>query len=211
MKTLALEFSSLHRSVALADETRILGTTSEESPRGANGMVLIDRTLSGTRTAPEEIQVLAVGLGPGSYAGIRSAIAIAQGWQLARDVRLVGVSSVEVIVAEAQQKGILGDVTVIIDAQRRELYAARFDISESSVKELEPLRIVPASALENHPRIIGPGAKDFITAASNIYPTAETLVRLTESRKDYLPGEKLEPIYLRETSFVKAAPPRFGG
>jgi len=39
-------------------------------------------------------------------------------------------------------------------------------------------------------------------------PTAAMLARLAAERSDFIAGEKLEPIYLRETSFVKAPPPR---
>ena len=47
----------------------------------------------------EAIEAIAVGLGPGSYTGIRAAIALAQGWQLAREVKTLGVSSVAAMAA----------------------------------------------------------------------------------------------------------------
>ena len=60
-----------------------------------------------------EIECIVVGLGPGSYTGIRGAIALAQGWQLASGVKLLGVSSVEGIAAQAQAEGIHGCVDVL--------------------------------------------------------------------------------------------------
>jgi len=44
-----------------------------------------------------------------------------------------------------------------------------------------------------------------------VLPRAVTIARLAATRTDFLPGEKLEPIYLRETTFVKAPPPRILG
>jgi hypothetical protein len=41
-----------------------------------------------------------------------------------------------------------------------------------------------------------------------VFPRAATLASLASERKDFIPGEKMEPIYLRETKFVKAPPPR---
>jgi len=64
--------------------------------------------------------VLAVGLGPGSYTGIRVALSIAQGWQLAGGVKLLGLSSVECVAAQAQAEKISGRVNVLIDAQRND-------------------------------------------------------------------------------------------
>ena len=40
-------------------------------------------------------------------------------------------------------------------------------------------------------------------------PSAAELGRLAARRIDFVPGEKLEPIYLRETTFAKAPPPKF--
>jgi tRNA threonylcarbamoyladenosine biosynthesis protein TsaB len=213
MKILALEFSSSHRSVAVAESQpfRVLGIAMETNARGTNGMVLVDRALHEARTMPAEIDVVAVGLGPGSYAGIRSSIAIAQGWQLAKEVHLLGIDSIELIAAGAQERGTFGELTITIDAQRRELYAARFDISKDRIAIIEPIRIIPADSLQGGAPILGPDAAEFFRNAVNLYPTAEMLARVAAGRKDYRNGEDLEPIYLRESSFVKAPPPRFGG
>jgi tRNA threonylcarbamoyl adenosine modification protein YeaZ len=212
MKILALEFSSRQRSVAVADAKpfRVLGGATETNARGTNGMVLVDRALAEARVTPGEIEVVAVGLGPGSYAGIRSSIAIGQGWQLAREVRLLGIDSVELIAAGAQQRGIFGEVTIVIDAQRHEFYAARFNISADAIAKTESLRIFPAASLQGGPSVLGPDAANLIANAVNLYPTAELLARVAADRKDYRAGEELEPIYLRESGFVKAPPPRFG-
>ena len=82
----------------------------------------------------EQIEVIAVGLGPGSYTGIRVAISIAQGWQLARGVKLLGVSSAECLAAQAQAEKIFGRVNVVIDAQRNEFYLAAYEISSGRLE-----------------------------------------------------------------------------
>jgi len=50
--------------------------------------------------------------------------------------------------------------------------------------------------------LVGPGQP------SAQYPSAAMLARLAAGRADFSAGEELEPIYLRETSFVKANPGR---
>ena len=52
---------------------------------------MIESALAEAKIEREQIEVIAVGLGPGSYTGIRAAISVAQGWQLARGVKLLGV------------------------------------------------------------------------------------------------------------------------
>src|SRR5271154_6572568 len=118
MTILALEFSSLQRSVAVARAGCVLSEAGETGGRGTNVFGMIEEALADAKVGREEIEVIAVGLGPGSYTGIRSAIALAQGWQLARSVKLLGVSSVEGLAIQAQVEKIFGRVNVVIDAQR---------------------------------------------------------------------------------------------
>src|SRR5438876_7184602 len=89
MKILALEFSSPQRSVALvqhaAGSESLLESEAIETGASPNEpFALIEEVLRQTRVEREQVDVLALGLGPGSYTGIRSAIALAQGWELAR-------------------------------------------------------------------------------------------------------------------------------
>ena len=86
MKILALEFSSQQRSVAIVDDSGVLSEiTTDQLKTGP--LVLIEQALQQAQIGREEIQRLGIGIGPGSYTGIRSAIAVAQGWQLARTHR----------------------------------------------------------------------------------------------------------------------------
>ena len=207
MTILALEFSSARRSVALAGGGEVLAEAVEQtSARGTNAFGLIERVLADANIARTEVAVIAVGLGPGSYTGIRAAIALAQGWQLARDVKLLGVSSVESLAAQAQAGKIFGRVNLVIDAQRGEFYLATWQISASERREVTSLRIVPAA------EVAARKAAGEIFAGPEmervLFPSAAKVALLAAERADFLPGEKLEPIYLRETSFVKAPPSR---
>jgi tRNA threonylcarbamoyl adenosine modification protein YeaZ len=158
----------------------------------------------------EQVDCLAVALGPGSYAGIRSAIALAQGWQLALGTRTVGVSSVECLAARAQAEKIFGRVGVVIDAQRGEFYLAVYEISAGTFRETEPLRLAARADVDRLAGsiIVGPEAARWPSAGRALFPDAELIGRLAVTRRDFESAAKLEPIYLRETSFVKAPPPR---
>src|SRR5580698_8402332 len=142
MTILALEFSSEQRSVAVAVDGSVLNETVETGGRGTAAFAMIDRVLAGAKLEREQIQAIAVGLGPGSYTGIRAAIALAEGWKLARDVDVTGVSSVEAIVSVAQAEEIVGPVSVVVNAQRGEFYCATYDLAGTGWKENAPLRIL---------------------------------------------------------------------
>src|ERR1035437_7241686 len=143
MTILALEFSSEQRSVALARDGVVLAEACELGGRDTKAFALIEKVLAGAKIARREIEVIGGGVGAGSYTGIRAAIAVAQGRQLARGVKLLGISSAVCLAAQAQ--GILGRVNVVIDAQRGEFYLATWEISATARAEIAPLTIVTAS------------------------------------------------------------------
>ena len=212
MTILALEFSSSKRSVALARNGVVLAEAAETGERGVNAFGLVERVLATAKIGRNEVEVLAVGLGPGSYAGIRVALAIAQGWQLACGVKLLGIGSAESLAAQARAERIYGCVNVVIDAQRGEYYLATYEVAADGVNEIAPLRIVTAAEAESHAAsgesLIGPEATRWFAAAIDIFPSAKALALLAGRRDDFTAGEKLEPVYLRATNFVKIADQR---
>ena len=206
MTILALEFSSEQRSVALARGGFVVAEAGEIGGRDTKAFGLIEKVLADANIGREQVEVIVVGLGPGSYTGIRATIAVAQGWQLARSIKLLGESSVTALAAQAQAAGIFGRVNVVVDAQRGEFYRGTWDISAAVRQEFAPLQIVTAAemvALKGTGEIcVGPEA-DII-----LWPRAAMLAQLAAGRTDFVAGETLAPIYLRETSFVKAPPAR---
>jgi len=215
MKILALEFSSSQRSVAVlrpsdaehkAEEHQVVDTGSGQM------LGLIEQVLRQTGIEREEIEVVAVGLGPGSYTGIRGAIALAQGWHLGRQVRLLGLSSADCMAAQACAEGLAGKVAVTIDAQRGEFYLANYELSPTSWHEVQVLRLAtPAAVLDCQRQgqvVIGPEVGTAFPGARTVWPRAAALARLALLRNNFVEPEELQPIYLRQTAFVKAAPPR---
>lgn len=206
MILIALEFSSDRRSVALARGGLVLAEAVQQTEsRATDALGLIEKVLAEAKVAREEVEAIAVGLGPGSYTGVRAAIAVAQGWQLACGVKLLGVSSAAALAAQAQAEQVFGRVNVVIDAQRGEFYLSAWEISADRRTELLPLQMVSAeriAVLRTAEVCVGPGE------VRRLCPTAEALARLVSGRTDFTPGERLEPIYLREASFVRAGPVR---
>ena len=210
MTILALEFSSPQRGVALARGGIVLSEAVETGGRNTAAFGMIEKVLAEAKTGREEIEVIAVGLGPGSYTGIRAAISIAQGWQLATGVKLIGIGSVGAIAAQAQGEKIFGRVNAVVDAQRNEYYLAAFEISADGVKETGPLKILPLAEIQLRAAadeiLTGPEVMKWFPKGRTIFPRAAVLAKLADGRNDFIAGEKMEPVYLRETNFVKAPP-----
>lgn len=215
MRILALEFSSPVRTVAVAQRQgasavcQVLGRSSDEGDRAVTPLPLIERALAEAGVARRHIEEIRVGLGPGSYTGVRSSIALAQGWQLVTGVQVAGVSSMECLAQQAQAKGWLGHVCFAIDAQRHEVYLADYDIQPDGWRALQPLRLAPVAALEELSRqpqltLAGPEISRW-AQGKVLFPDAGDVACRDELAVAGMGGEQLQPIYLRETTFVKAS------
>jgi len=212
MQILAIEFASDRRSVAVLADGVVRGQAWEFGGRTTRALTLIARALQEAALEREEIEGLAIGLGPGSYAGIRAAISLAQGWQLARGVRLLGLSTVEGLAVRAQVEGTRGRVNILIDAQRGEFYGAAYALGAGSRTVLEPLRLATREEIQPWlglgETLVWPELAPQFPEARVLLPDAASLGLLAAGSDAFVPGESLEPIYLRAPSFRKAAPLR---
>lgn len=213
MSILALEFSTSHRSVAVlagGASAERCGLACEGVTRETPAFSLIQTALAAAGVTRSEITVIVVGLGPGSSTGIRSAIAIAQGWQVAQEVRLLGLGSLEAMAAPLQAAGRRGRVHLAVDAQRREFHVATYDLDPTGAWSRVGLRIESAATLEGWMRngepVLGPELAAPLHGASDLWPEALTLARLASGSRDVTAAGNLEPIHLRGLTFVKAPP-----
>ena len=205
MKILALEFSSNQRGVAISEDENILSTVNTDNLK-TSPLSLIDDALRKACLDRTTIEIITLSIGPGSYTGIRSAIATAQGWELARNIKILPISSPEILAATARFHGRTGKTDFVINAQRQEYYHSIWDLTETNQNEITPLRIIGAIEATKL-SAFGPDIKD-LPKATQLYPAAAKLAQLAASRTNFQLGEEIEPIYLRATEFVKAPPPR---
>ncbi len=212
--TLALEFSSTRRSVALALAGRVVAEAVHEDAGHTPAIALARRVLAQSGMGRESIERIAVGLGPGSYAGIRSALALAQGWSLKGGVEVVGVSSLSALI-----RGIPGDrvgdgteALVLLDAQRGEFHGQRVVFRQDCWRPDGDLLLLTKEgakgAMADGTRILGPEVRRWFSEGTECYPTAWHVANLGSMMKPVGPPEVLEPIYLRSILFLKTPPPR---
>ena len=205
MKILALEFSSPVRSVAVSVDGLVRADAAEQGGRGMHAFRLIESVLLESGVVREEIEAIAVGTGPGSYAGIRIAIAIAQGWGLARAVKQIGISSAEVAAGQVTGLAEGQHFHIVIDAQRGEFFGARYQFRAGGSRLVLPFQLMTehdwsrADEMVFRPDLTAPGGP----AGQPFPPTASALARLA-ARVEPCNGSALEPVYLRPAAFLKA-------
>jgi len=195
------------------EQPAAVATGSDLGSRGTRAFQLITTVLKEAAWERDDVDTIAVGLGPGSYHGVRVAIAIAQGWSVAKKVRLIGVSSADALAAMLVLKGQQAPFIVVIDAQRGEFYRADYTVESGVAREVCALRLAKTAeihdCLNSGKNVFGPDSADRLPGIREAFPTAATVGFLAARMPTETSGASLEPIYLREPAFVKAPPPRF--
>ena len=202
MKTLALELSSGRGSIALIESGEVLLDRSFSNDRKHSGAFFesVEFCLQ-QPGAPEEI---VVGLGPGSYAGVRIAIATALGLRTAVSAKLVGIASICALDVDDR------DYCVIGDARRQSFYLAR--VSNGTL--IDGPTLMTATELEARitvatmPVYSSEQLAQF-PLAKLAYPAARRLAELARLQSNEIDDTRpLEPIYLREPHITTPKEPR---
>jgi len=162
MKVLALDTSTATASIALCDGAAVLAEAALAvgRKRGEHLPDAIAWLLGTLGMKPAEVEGFAVGLGPGSFTGLRSGLALVKGLALPVERPVVGVSSLHALAAAAV--GHRGPVLPVIDAHKGEVYSAVFSADGSGL----PARLSLDSALL-------PGRLPDLLAAAGIAPASD--------------------------------------
>ncbi len=158
----------------------------------------------------EQVTQLAVGLGPGSFTGLRIGIATARGLGTSLGLPVSGVCTLDAIGRGLGEAGAEGDRLAVLDARRGEVFAALY--SERGERIWEPLVCRPeeleerVAALPAPPRAAGSGAVGFrhelarhgVRIADDVDPVHHVAARhICALAAASEAGGPLAPIYLR--------------
>ena len=113
-----------------------------ERPQHASRLLeLVEAALEGAGATWEDVERIAVGVGPGGFTGLRHGIATARALAQGRGLPLAAVSSLEALARGAEADAGGRAVLAVIDARRGEVFAAAWQGAEPL---LEPAAIAPA-------------------------------------------------------------------
>ena len=188
------------------------GVHRESRSHTASLPLLVERVLGEAGLALEDVEGIAVSIGPGSFTGLRVGLALAKGLAFAGGLPLVGVPTLEALawVADAEPGTSL---CAALDARKREVYAALFTATAEGPSRLTPdLALSPAALAARLPRpctLVGDAGEvygDVLGAHANLLPFAThhprggVIARLGAAR--LAAGEAanagtLEPVYVR--------------
>ena len=117
-------------------------------------LCLCEEALRACRLCVQELSLLAVTAGPGSFTGLRIGLAVAKGLAFPHDIPCAGVSTLESLAFCAPPAG---SCVCALDARRGEVYHAAFAMGPQGPRRLWPDGHGPAAALtEQIPRLPRP-------------------------------------------------------
>ena len=124
MKILAMDTSSVNATVALCDDTKILGEFTVAGDRAHSQIIMpmLDTLLKRCNLSINDIDVFAVALGPGSFTGLRIGIAAMKTFALTLGKKIIGVSSLDEVAANFSYSDKY--ICPIFDARRNDVYNA---------------------------------------------------------------------------------------
>jgi tRNA threonylcarbamoyladenosine biosynthesis protein TsaB len=143
MLTLAIDTASRSCSVAVADGDTLLAEINDASgeTHSRHLMAMVDQAVAMSVKHIRAIEGYAVTRGPGSFTGLRIGIGAAKGLAEAAGRPLVGVSSLEALAWQAARTDAI--ILPMLDARRKEVYAARYIHRDGALKPLGAERALP--------------------------------------------------------------------
>lgn len=142
MKILALESSATAASAALCqDEALVAQTFLHTGLTHSQTLLPMVRDLLGAcALTPEEVDLIAVAAGPGSFTGLRIGVATAKGLAWAAEKPCAGCSTLAAMAWNLA--GFSGQVCAAMDARRHQIYNARFQVDGAAPRRLIPDRAI---------------------------------------------------------------------
>lgn len=153
MIILALDTTAITASVALLEDEKIIAQFGVHNKLTHSEKVLpmIDEVLKNSGYTIDDVELIAVSRGPGSFTGVRIGVSIAKGLAFPNNLKIVGVSALEAL-AENVRCNIQGMTPCLIlpsmDARRNELYNAVFEFDGQDIKRLSEDRAISCEEVE---------------------------------------------------------------
>lgn len=146
---LALDSATEACSVALWLDGRVLERHERVDREHTQRLLpMLKSLLAEGGLAFTQLDGMACGIGPGSFAGVRIGVGVAKGLALANDVPVVGVSSLAMLAQGAMRRPSVQRVVAVIDARMREVYAGAYLRGvDGRAESCEADRVCPADQL----------------------------------------------------------------
>jgi len=143
MRVLALETSTEYCSVALGLDGRVICRDELVGQKHSERLIaMLDELLDDAGFDIKDMDVIAFGIGPGSFTGVRIACGAAQGLALGADLPLVGICTLEALAESSGSHRVIA----ALDARMGEIYHAAYEKRDERWTEVSAPRLCKPEA-----------------------------------------------------------------
>jgi len=213
MKILGIDTSTKFLSITLTENEKVIFDYRYDAGRKHSVLLLgaLERMLNRSNINIDNIGAFCVGLGPGSFTGMRISMSMAKAFSFGLGAGILGIPTLDVIAHNIKENG---NISVISDARRGNVYSAFYKRENDKVRRLTPYLLLDfdnwLGMLNKKTFITGEaiaGNKDKLRACNNAlclpeefwYPGGKNLNKLAYDRilsHGHDDIAKLNPMYL---------------
>ena len=235
MLILGIDTSTKFLSLALSEGKRLLGEFNLEVGRELSDKLIptLNNFLKKHKKDITDIKGFSVGIGPGSFTGLRIGISTIKGFALAQNLPIVGISSLDILAEGIFSKG-TQHICPIVDAKRNLVYSCIYKKTKAKLRRISRYFLIPIDELlkkiNSETIFVGDGiglykkvvkkklGKKAVFASDGFwYPRADNLLALSCDKFKKHPTQdahRLLPVYLYpkecQVSPVRSPHPRCG-
>jgi tRNA threonylcarbamoyladenosine biosynthesis protein TsaB len=224
MKILAVDTSSSYLSLAVSRGSKIIGAFNKELKKPNHAKYLIPEVSKLLKRASldlKDIDLYCLGLGPGSFTGLRIALSTVKGFYLVFPANLLGIASIDAVAYNVQNENAL--IVCIQDARKNKAYGCLYERKKGQLDKLSDYLLIDFASFMNlikkktqklNKQIIftATGCRKFekeirqhfpkalFASRKKWYPYAENLIKLAQvaikKGVSFTSIDELEPLYL---------------
>jgi tRNA threonylcarbamoyladenosine biosynthesis protein TsaB len=217
MKVVGIETSGSIGSVAVCDGNTVVGKQTFEkiSNHGKEIVSSLEAVFNEIKLKPNDIDLIAVSIGPGSYTGLRIGVTCAKTLAYSLGKSVIDVPTMDVLAENIKDD--VKHICPVIDAKRKKVYACIYDRNNNKNKRITDFLFITPDELKDilpeSTLIFGDGVAPYkeIFAQGNITIEEDEKPGIAEAvnvarlgRERYEQGERCEinslvPLYLRKS------------
>ncbi|MEM7086442.1 MAG: tRNA (adenosine(37)-N6)-threonylcarbamoyltransferase complex dimerization subunit type 1 TsaB [Bacteroidota bacterium] len=211
---LCIETATTNCSVALSVNGSVIALREDLSQGYSHAELLhsyIEQVLEEGQMAKEDLDAIAISMGPGSYTGLRIGVSAAKGLCYALEIPLISVPTLTALAHRAMDES--GVIVPMLDARRMEVYSAVFNSEKKEIRKTKAEILTESSFLDYLEKgsvsFIGSGVAKFMDICNHPnanfildqLPSAAQMASLAEVKQKIGNTEDVayfEPYYLKD-------------
>ncbi|MDD5495800.1 MAG: tRNA (adenosine(37)-N6)-threonylcarbamoyltransferase complex dimerization subunit type 1 TsaB [Candidatus Omnitrophica bacterium] len=211
MKLLAIDTSTDYLSIAVMDDEKVLGRFHKEIGRNHSDLLIptIDKVMKKSRIRLKDVGLFCIGIGPGSFTGLRIGVATVKGLAYSLKKPVVAVPTLDAIANNV--RSFKGFICPVLDARKNKVYACIYRSDGENIKRISGYLLLSVDELKKKLKkkdifflgdglaLLKPAGIPVEKTLSEWQPRAEVIGHIgleNFKKRRFVKPEELEPLYL---------------